>query len=269
MNELLREHFDEYKAKIIDAVYYPLKTMDSVPRFKHPILTILNAWNADDAILNLLLTQGLSRRMFEGEQQGREQIGRMINYIADTYEGIEEMLDEIDRKHNEYTNASIDHIRYLMNSDRGVKGKLIELMKHAHSDAVMEAMQQSIRAGQYLYVDMKSLYTQAKRSVREEGKPLAVSEKKEDPALVAGFLEEVRRRYTNPKIDAYVEACFGGREMFLTEEAKMEDSEDFILFLLGTLRGQEKSAGYTVEFLEGNREVNGCSLPGAVFRRKP
>ena len=42
VNTLLEEHFDRYKEQIVDTVYYPLKTIDSVPRFKYAILSMLN-----------------------------------------------------------------------------------------------------------------------------------------------------------------------------------------------------------------------------------
>ena len=269
INTLLKEHFEDYKTKIIDAIYYPLKTMDSVPRFKHPILSILNEWNADDEIQNLIVEQGLSRHVFENETQAREETSVMINYIADTYDSIEEMLDEIDRKHNEYTNASVEHIRYLMNSDRGVKGKLIDLLKSASDPEVLEAMSAGIQVYEYRFADMKSLYSQTTQSRRTEGEALAVSRHEEKPELISNFLEDVRRQYTNTKIDAYIERCFGTQKVFSTEEMILEASEDFILFLLGTIRGRERSAGYRVEFLEGNVDVQGYSLPHAVFRKKP
>ena len=41
VNTLLEEHFDRYKEQIVDTVYYPLKTIDSVPRFKYAILSML------------------------------------------------------------------------------------------------------------------------------------------------------------------------------------------------------------------------------------
>ena len=41
VNDILRGHFDEYKNLITDRIYHPLKTLDSVPRFKNPIIKIL------------------------------------------------------------------------------------------------------------------------------------------------------------------------------------------------------------------------------------
>ena len=268
VNELLREHFDEYKAKLIDIVYYPLKTIDSVPRFRHPIIRILNEWLLDEEVLKLIVSQGIARKVYKDSEEGHEETLRMISYIADTYDSIEEMIDEIDHRHNQYINASIDHIRYLMNSDRGVKGRLIELLKHAGEEEVLKTMSDSLRVYRHQFYDQRSLYQKVQRREREEGTPLSVEELKDQSELVESFLDGVRRQYTNKKIDEYMSACFAGRRQFSTEEVRCEKTEDFILFLLGTLRGKEKTAFYEVEFLSGNTECSGYSLPRAIFRRK-
>ena len=242
VNILLAEHFDEYKEKVFDAVYYPLKTIDSVPRFKHAIISILNEWLMNDEVQNAIVEQGVARRVWDGEESGRGEMLRIINYVIDTYEGIEEMIGEIDRKHVEYTRASVEHIRYLMNADRGTKGKLIELFK--------------------------SLYAEVKRTRREMGEPLPLAEPVEDAAAVRAFLDGIRSRYSNARIDSYVRDCFGGRDTYSTEEVPVDTAEDFVLFLMSTIRGQERSAFFTAEFLEGDLQKNGSSLPRVLFRKK-
>ena len=179
VNTMLAAHFDEYKTKIIDTVYYPLKTMDSVPRFKHAIVSILNIWLVSEEMQDSIVQQGLKRRVFENEEDGREQMFSMINYIVDTYDGIEEMLSAIDRRHTEYVNASVDHIRYLMNSDRGVKGKLIELLRASRDKDILEVMADHLTVYRHQFFDDKSLYAEAKRTKREMGPPLPVANREE------------------------------------------------------------------------------------------
>ena len=268
VNILLAEHFDEYKEKVFDAVYYPLKTIDSVPRFKHAIISILNEWLMNDEVQNAIVEQGVARRVWDGEENGRGEMLRIINYVIDTYEGIEEMIGEIDRKHVEYTRASVEHIRYLMNADRGTKGKLIELLKHSGDREVAEMMADSIGIYRHRFYDDKSLYAEVKRTRREMGEPLPLAEPVEDAAAVRAFLEGIRSQYTNARIDSYVRDCFGGRDTYSTEEVPVDTAEDFVLFLMSTIRGQERSAFFTAEFLEGDLQKNGSSLPRVLFRKK-
>lgn len=268
VNELLEEHFDRYKERVADTIYYPLKTIDSVPRFKNAILSALNEWVMDERIISDIVNQGVRRHVFADETVGREETMSMINSIADTYESIEGMIADIDRKHMEYINASIDRIRYQMNADRSTRGKLIALLKHAEEESVILRMSQTAEAYRHSYMDMQSLYNRVRRTVRTEGKPLPLRERDENPEMIESFLNDVKKQYSNKKIDAYIENCFKGRQGFVTEDVSIETSEDFVLFLLGTLRGREKNAGYQVEFQEGNTDREGCSLPRVRFTRK-
>ncbi|MEG0153488.1 MAG: DUF5716 family protein, partial [Cellulosilyticaceae bacterium] len=268
INELLEEHFDRYREKIVDTIYYPLKTIDSVPRFKHAIISILNEWILDDKVIENIALQGVGRHVFTNIEMGKEEALYMINSIADTYESIEGMIADIDQKHVEYTNASIDRIRYMMNTDRSAKGKLVELLKNAGNKTIYEEMEKGIEVYKHAYMDRQSLYDRVKRNIRTEGKPLAIQETTDDNKVVDGFLSDVRKQYSTRKIDNFIEKCFEGKNDFTTEDIVVEDTEQFILFLLATIRGREKSARYTIEFLEGNVDRQGYSLPLAEFRKK-
>ena len=79
VNELLYEHFDRYKEQIVDTIYYPLKTIDSVPRFKYSILSTLNEWLLDERILSDIVEQGVSRHVFADAEEGRDETLRMIS----------------------------------------------------------------------------------------------------------------------------------------------------------------------------------------------
>lgn len=268
VNDLLEEHFDRYKEQVIDTIYYPLKTIDSVPRFKHSILATLNEWIMDERIVSDIVDQGVKRHVFPDKAAGREETLFMINAIADTYESIEGMIADIDKKHIEYINASIDRICYQINADRSVKGKLIAILKHTEEEKLWAEMNRAVDVYRHSYMDTQSLYNRVKRTVKTEGKPLPLQEKEENQRIVDGFLNDVKKQYSNKKIDAYIDGCFGTRQEFVTEDVEIETSEDFILFLLGTLRGREKSAKYQVEFDDGNIYREGYSLPRAHFVRK-
>ncbi|MEG2123778.1 MAG: DUF5716 family protein [Clostridium sp.] len=268
VNELLAEHFDRYKEQIVDTIYYPLKTIDSVPRFKHSILTCLNEWMFSSDRVDTIIAQGRKRHIYSSDEEGREDILSKINYISDTYENIEGMIEDIDKKHVEYTNASIDRIRYMINADRSVKGKLVELLKYAGREELYHRMQESLVMYRHTYLDSNSLYDRVKRTIKTEGKPLAIEEAILDGSVVEGFLAGVRKQYSTRKIDDFIERCFNGKMEFTTEDLPMESSEEFILFLLGTIRGSEKSASYRVKFIEGNVKRNGYQLPKTIFQRK-
>ena len=269
INVLLSEHFDDYKEQIFDTIYFPLKTIDSVPRFKHSILSILNDWLMNEDTLEAMIRQGVERHVFSSAEEGREEVLKMITFIADNYyDGIEEMIEKIDDKHRQYTNASIDRMRYLMNTDQSAKGKLIDLLRHSSEMGMTEAMQNSLMVYCHRYADSRSLYHKVKRTRRAEGKSLAITPHEENPELVEGFLDAVRKQFSNQRIDAFVLRLLGDGKEVCTQEVEISSSEDFLFFLLSTIRGREKDAPFTAEFLEGNTERDGYGLPNLILRKK-
>lgn len=268
INILLREHLDQYKEKLFDQIYYPLKTIDSVPRFKGEILRILNAWSMDREVMDRIVGQGIRRRLFSSEEQGREESYAMLNAVINTYENIEELIAGVDAKHNEYVNASIDRIRYIVNADRSARGNLVDLLKNAGREDILNEMRGKLLLSRHSFLDSQSLYRRIKGERREGEKAKPLERRVESPAAVDGFLTELRRQYSDAKIDRYILSIMGERGELYSEEASIRSPEDFILFLLGTLRGEERRAPFSVEFFQGNVERNGCSLPRLCFREK-
>ena len=264
-NALLDLHFQEYKKKIIDAVLYPLKTMDSVPRFRTPIQEILNDWSRDDRVLLQIVNSGIHARVFSDEEAGHEETMRMITWIIDEYDNLDGLLAAIDSRHTQYTVATMEKIRYELNVDNSARGKLAHILKNAGDPDVLHAMQEGLRCYRHQYVANGSLYTNVKRTKRSEGKPLAASRANQNPEAMKKFLERVRNQYPNRRIDQYILSLFQGKDTFTTIDAPMKTQEEFILFLLGTIRANEKSAPYTVTIYDTYVMHEGCSLPSCVF----
>lgn len=267
INNLLESYFDQYKEGIFDTIYFPLKTIDSVPRFKGTIISILNEWYANEDITEQIVRQGIQRKVYANEEDGREQTHRMINEIISTYETIEDMIEQIDHKHSDYTRVSAEKIRYMLNNDMSIKGKVINLLKRSNDPQVMAYMADGLEARQFQTADHYSMYSRIERTARSEGTPMVIDEQK---SIIndMSFLKGLRNQYSNQKIDTYVHQMFKDSDFSSTELAPMQNSNDFIMFMLSTIRGKEKSSDFTIEFEDGYCENNGYHLPKVVFRRK-
>jgi len=204
VNKLLKQLLVSYRQQIIDTVYYPLKTIDSVPRFKNPILTILALWNEDPDIQEKIVAQGMRSNVYKTEDEGHRDIIDKLNFIEDTFNTVEDLIASIDRKHNDYTNASIDRIRYMMNSDRSIKGKLIEILKRSQRPQIMEQMRDAAVAYAHSYYDEHSLYQ--RRADREpfKGNAIRQSDTEGRTEMEQDFLKAIRQQYSSKKIDGFI-----------------------------------------------------------------
>lgn len=276
VNDVLKGHFDEYKGLIMDRIYHPLKTLDSVPRFKMPILKILGNWLSDNTLRERMAEQAMLRGKYRIKEEAAEDIILKIGEISDAYERLDEMLEDIDRKNSAYTRASIEKMRYLINSDRSIKGKLVELLMHASGKSgrgygvSIERLGEAVELFKQRYVDDKSLYTRAARDKRKDGKPMEVrvSEVGKEVEALAEFLNKTRNSYNHTRVMNFVKDLMNDADVVTTRDISVADNETFILLMLAVLNSGERNAFYNVEFLEEYLEKNGYRIPELLFIRK-
>ncbi len=276
VNDVLKGHFDEYKNLITDRIYHPLKTLDSVPRFKGPILKILGEWLADHNLRERISDQAIIRGKYKTKPEANEDIILKIGEISDTYERLEEMLEEIDKKNSAYTRASIEKMRYLLNSDRSIKGKLVGLLTSisislpGRQEILIERLADAVDLFRQGYLDERSLFVRAAKNIKKEGKPLEViiSQDGEGESDLAEFLEKAKKSYSHARIIGFMTSVMTGISVATSREIPLPDDESFILLMLGTLKGGEKNVFYQVEFGEGYLNNNGYRVPEMRFIRK-
>jgi hypothetical protein len=276
INDILKGHFDEYKALIMDRVYHPLKTLDSVPRFKTPIMKILSDWMVDHKLRELMAKQAILRGKYKNMEDANEDIILKIGDISDTYERLEEMLEEIDRKNSAYTRASIEKMRYLLNSDRSIKGKLVDLLMRIsismpeNQEILIEQLACAVELFRQGYLDERSLFMRTPKNKKEEGKPLEVLPSLEDDEnnALAEFLEKAKLSYSHTRILQFMTSVMNNANVITSQEIPLPDDETFILLMFGTLKGGEKNVFYQVKFGEGYIIKNGYRVPEMKFIRK-
>lgn len=273
-NEVLKGHFDEYKTQIMDRIYHPLKTLDSVPRFKIPIIKILTDWLSDFELRQKIAGQAVLRGKHQTQEEAMDDIILKMGEISDIYDGMDSMLEEIDRKNSAYTRASIEKMHYLLNTDRSVKGKLVEILSADISKTgwLQEVLANSANLYMQRYIDEKSVYTKANRSVRKEGKPLGLTEMDLDAEFgrdaVSGFMEKARKLYSHQKVVSFIERKMAGKSVVNSSEMGLENDEEFILLMLAALKNGEKNLSFGVEFYDGYLKSEGYRIPNMRFVRK-
>lgn len=277
-NEVLHEHFDQYKVRISDRYYHPLKTFDSVTKFKRPILAILQKWLKDDDIRQKLAMQSIMWGHSKDKIAAEEEIIEKITYIQDMYEQMNNMISEIDEKHSEYTKSSATKIIYLNNSDKTIKGHLETIFKayaKANSEGVglrgiLSRMQDSICLFEQGYINPESITLPIVRRYREEGEPLPIIYNSEEAGdyTMQEFLDQTRNSFTDERIYEFMRTAFQGEEEIFIGDIPLPDFDAFILLILASLKKDDEASFYTVEQGEGRVISQGYVLPNFTFKRK-
>ena len=87
--------------------------------------------------------------------------------------------------------------------------------------------------------------------------------------LMKDFLEATKNIYTNEKIFAFMESCFGNNNSLPIEEMPLNDMEAFICLIFATVKKDDENCFYEVELIDDKKIINNCFLvPHFLFTRK-
>lgn len=276
-NSILADYFDQYKARISDRYYHPLKTFDSVAKFKRPIIQILQSWLHDEDVRNQLVMQSVMWTRNVNRIEAEKDIIAKINYVCDMFETLDEMIVQIDNKHQEYTKASASKILYLNNSDKTVKGHLDNIFKHyaemAQKDENLKPLFNSIRDAVNMshqgYVTPDSVTLPILRRYKVEGEALEVYDFDDvSEMLMEGFLDQTRNIFTDKRVFEFMELAFANEHVLKIEEIPLPDFDAFVLLILATVKTNDEKCFYTVESEPGHVVNYGYRLPKLTFVRK-
>lgn len=278
-NDVLHSYFDNYKELVSDRLYHPLKTFDSVTKFKRPILNILNKWLTDVETRKLLIKQALiysSSKLSIRELEN--DIITKINYICDIYDSMNTLIDNIDDSHRNYTKSSTNKILYLNNTDRSVKGNLenifIGLAKNWNNISIareiVKDMQDSITLFNHGFIDSDSISLPIYRKFATNESPLELyGFDTADDAVMENFLSQINGLYTDEKIYEFMEEILRGKDELESKDIPIKNYDAFILLILGTLKKDDPDCFYYVLYESKDRiNNNGYLIPKMKFIRK-
>ncbi|TEB07679.1 hypothetical protein Psch_01234 [Pelotomaculum schinkii] len=128
--DILKIHFEDYKQEILDRSYHRLKTSDNVFRYRPKIIKRINKWYHDPAWVTATAAQEVERGRQASQAEAEKEIYHRLDYIRQTYTGMDEILEEIDRRNVQYANASFLQLKYILNSSKDLEGQLLEILKY-------------------------------------------------------------------------------------------------------------------------------------------
>ncbi len=277
-NRVLHDYFDIYKSKIVDRYYHPLKTFDSVAKFKRPIIKILDRWLNDKILREKITRQAQASNPTETREAMQADVIEKINYITDTYEKLNLTISSIDKENNAYTKSSANKILYLNNNDKTIKGHLENILKEYAKNIndprnlrkILSKMQDSIYFYEQGYINGESLTLPILRKIREEDLPMElVSFDDAADFLMSDFMEETRLIFTDEKVYGFMELAFGDKNEINIADIPIVDTDAFICLILAVIKKDDESCFYWVEEVDKTKiHSYGYIVPNFKFIRK-
>ncbi len=277
-NRVLHDYFDVYKNKIVDRYYHPLKTFDSVAKFKRPIIKILDRWLNDRILREKIIRQAQVSNPTETREAMQADVIEKINYITDTYEKLNLTISSIDKENNAYTKSSANKILYLNNNDKTIKGHLENILKEYAKNIndprnlrkILSKMQDSIYFYEQGYINGDSLTLPILRKIREDDLPMElVSFDDAADFLMSDFIEETRLIFTDEKVYGFMELAFGDKNEINISEIPIVDTDAFICLILAVIKKDDENCFYWVEEVDKTKiRSYGYIVPNFKFIRK-
>ena len=279
VNDVLVDHFDSYQRKIITQIYMPLKTKDSLNRFKGSVVQVLLKWLRDHETLDSLQKQAMTYQSFNSFDDVKESIITKIYFIVDKLNELEEMVDKIDAKNTEYVSATADKMRTLLTNDKSIKAKmtrLMEVLKDSNidntQDEILEHFYPNVALESSAYLDDTSLFVRSYYAPDLHSEPLYIDDTYDSSIDIqaSDFIENMNNTYSNKNVIAFVEKKLENRNELDSSKFKIDNDQDLILTIHSMLKGWDRNVFYKIELGEGNVNVNGqtYSIPKMTYYRR-
>ena len=277
VNDVLVDHFDDYQRKIITQIYMPLKTKDSLNRFKGSVVQVLLKWLRDHETLESLQKQAMTYQSFNSFDDVKESIITKIYFIVDKLNELEEMVDKIDAKNTEYVSATADKMRTLLTNDKSIKAKmtsLMELLKDSNTDntqdEILEHFYSNIALESSSYLDDTSLFVRSYYSPEFNSEPLYIDDTYDSSIDVqaSDFIENMNNTYSNKNVIAFVEKKLENKNELDSSKFKITSDQELILTIHSMLKGWDKNVFYKIELGEGNVNGETYSIPKMTYYRR-
>lgn len=257
--DLLAAHFLDYRQDVLDRSYHRLKTSDNVSKYRPRILARVNRWLEDPRWLMSISRELVANGRFESTERAREQVIRNLQYIRSAYEGIDDLIEEIDRRNERYVRASVERVKYFLSSSQDTEGKLREALAFMASQLATGAWQpdQEIPVALRPRIDLcslalfqpGSLFTP--RSARREHSPTPMVDDLDTGDRDQGLLR-VRRRVaeqiTVRRINQYLAEKMGNRKEIRAQDLGIETTRDFIHLICIGAFAPHRRVDYTIDY---------------------
>jgi hypothetical protein len=277
VNDVLVDHFDDYQRRIITQIYMPLKTKDSLNRFKGNVVEILMRWLRTPECIEALEKQAMTYQAFNSFDDVKDAIITKIYFIVDKLNELEEMVEKIDIKNTEYVSATAEKMRTLLTNDKSIKSKmarLMETLKDSNTDdtqdQILEYFYPNIALESSAYMDDTSLFVRSYTIQEFSSEPLYIDDNYDVSidTQATNFIENMNNKYSNKNVINFVEEKLANKNELDSSKFVIDSDEELILTIHSMLKGWDKNVFYKIDLQEGNVGINNYSIPKMTYYRR-
>lgn len=260
--EIMDALLNDYYSNVVDKAYHRLLTSDNVSKFRPEIIERLEANSKSIRFINAA-SKEIAELKEVSEEESKELVLELLHNVIDAFRGMDEILDEINKKNTRYQRAAINRARFLLSSSEDIRGQLKDILSHLNAQIQekeldyntlyeLEELDGLVKLFSWDYLDMDSLYApiEGKKEFVPQEMPVIVPDEEVRSEKRKKMQEKLEKILTPEKISLYVKEQMKGREKMLASELPLEQEDTFIRMIYIRLYGQRKNMNYRLELRE-------------------
>lgn len=265
--EEILNHFFEYHRNIGSKAYLRMKTSENISYFRTAIIERIERMMESVDIMERATAGYMEVEETADQDQAYDEVVSMLIDIKSSFYRLDDIIDEIDRKHARYMRSAVMRARFLLATGNNLEGKLSRIMDLY--------VQQLNRGEETDFGELFSLYPQSYISpeslqtipvVRKLDTVNAFSEhagmNEADRLLYKEALKRKNRsRFSRKNINEYVVALLGDRAEIPVTEVPVESDRDLIRIIYISIYAGNRANQYEVRRSGRQVEMQGYSLP--------
>jgi hypothetical protein len=278
---ILSQIFDEYHNKVLGEQYYRLKTSEHVSKYRTRILAKVKDWQSNRTEIMNQARIMVAEKQVEGSVEGENQIYEWLTLIEESFQQMDEILEEIDRRNAQYARAAVERLRFKLQQGKGLEQKLAvvlnflakEVRKHSEKQAAPLELNNAIKLFPQRVIDEFSAKSPPKKSRPHIPRPQDTREI--DPEVrekkLAKFRSRVQEEITVKQVNDYVQLILQDKPSLPLSKAPLKTRDQWIKLIYIILYSGSHRASYTLTGIRGETvSIHGgkMEVPGLVIERK-
>lgn len=265
--EEILDHFFEYHKNIGSKAYLRMKTSENISYFRTAIIERIGWIMENTAIMERAIAGYMEVEETEDQEKAYDEVISMLIDIKSSFYRLDDIIDEIDRKHARYMRSAVMRARFLLATGNNLEGKLSK---------IIDFYVQQLNGGEEeSFEGLFSLYPQNYISP-ESIQTIPVTKKMD---TISGFSNQAqlseadrllykealrrknRSRFSRKNINEYVLNLLGDRDRMPVTEVPVETVRDLIRIIYISIYSGNRSNNYEISRSGKQVEMQGYSLP--------
>jgi hypothetical protein len=228
-----------YKVELVDQAYHRLKTSDNINKYKLEIVKKLESYQQNPLIMEMIAREYLPSAN-QNMDLAKARANKKIDDMIDIYNSLSSIIDEIDKKNKVYVNSTIAKIKFLLNDDENIIGKLNQILKYTakqirkyKTDTALRTIAPIFNMRSHKTITNESLYTPRGAYMHADAQYLLDPDITHSMDLQEAFYKEFETNYSEDVIKKYLFEFFKQKPIVYASELISNDmSDEAILRLL-------------------------------------